>query len=74
MTSSATSLQHVPRLGLRAALLSTFLAGALACAAIPVAHPALAASTLRIWYATDDPTEAPVVKSLPPPSRPPTRE
>jgi len=61
---STTSLRHIPRLGLRTGLFATLLAGALTCAATPVAHPALAASTLRIWYATDDPTEAPVVKAF----------
>ena len=64
MIRSTTSLRHIPRLGLRTGLFATLLAGALTCAATPVAHPALAASTLRIWYATDDPTEAPVVKAF----------
>ena len=64
MAPSSSTPKRTVRSGLRTALLSTFLAGALTCAAAPVAHPALAASTLRIWYATDDPTEAPVVKAF----------
>jgi len=64
VTPSTTSLRHRASHSLRTGLLATLLAYALTCAATPVAHPALAASTLRIWYATDDPTEAPVVKSF----------
>lgn len=45
--------------GLCAGLLATVLA------ANPAAsRPTMAATTLRVWYATDDPTEAPLIGSL----------
>lgn len=48
----------------RLALASTLLAGALTYGSLSVARPAQAATSLRIWYATDDPTEAPVIQAL----------
>ncbi|HWE62518.1 MAG TPA: extracellular solute-binding protein [Chloroflexota bacterium] len=50
--------------GLRARLLAALLIGAAACVGVPTAPPAHAATSLRIWYATDDPTEAPVIQNL----------
>lgn len=46
---------------LRACLLA---AGILAVAAVPAARPTFASTSLKVWYATDDPTEAPLIQGL----------
>ena len=50
--------------GLRAGLLCAMLVGTVAFGVSPVAGVAGATRTLRVWYATDDPTEAPVIEGL----------
>lgn len=50
--------------GLRWSLLCSLVAGMALLALPPAQRPAQADSMLRIWYATDDPTEGPVIQSL----------
>src|SRR5689334_11349051 len=57
-------VHRMARRGLRIGMLSTVVAGLTAAAATPAAKPSMAATALKVWYATDDPTEAPVIQAL----------
>lgn len=60
---STERIRRVAWRALGAGILSSLLFGT-ASGTLRTASPARAATTLRIWYGTDDPTEAPVIQAL----------
>ncbi len=63
MTFSSCA-RRLRRAGLGALVLAGMLQGAASLHAAPAGRQAEAPTTLRIWYASDDPTEGPVIQAL----------
>ena len=61
---SSSPAQRLPRIGVAMLLLACILLGAATLHVATADRQAHASTTLRIWYAADDPTEGPVIQAL----------